>query len=215
MHYLTRIELDPYKKLTQLALNNANMFHGAIEKTFDNTEERKLWRVDSLRGRRYLMIVSSSCPDFTPLLHQFAPDGAESQTKSYDAFLDSIEEGSKWNFRLCGVPLVSKKMPDNPMGTGKRFAIIKEEEQKEWLFKKGALHGFTVDPDRLLVLDKGPADLRKGAGDDRHEFKIRKVVFDGVLTVTDPDAMRLALVNGIGRERAFGGGMITIAPLRN
>ena len=31
MYYLTRIELDPYKKLTQLALKNANMIHGTIE----------------------------------------------------------------------------------------------------------------------------------------------------------------------------------------
>ena len=65
MYYLTRIELDPYKKLTQLALKNANMIHGTIEKVFGNEAERKLWRIDSLRGRRYLMIVSQTLPDFT------------------------------------------------------------------------------------------------------------------------------------------------------
>mgnify|MGYP000851242969 CR=1 FL=1 len=74
MYYLTRIELDPYKKLTQLALKNANMIHGTIEKVFGNEAERKLWRIDSLRGRRYLMIVSQTLPDFTQLLMQFAPD---------------------------------------------------------------------------------------------------------------------------------------------
>lgn len=95
MYYLTRIELDPYKKLTQLALKNANMIHGTIEKVFGNEAERKLWRIDSLRGRRYLMIVSRTLPDFTPLLAQFAPDGAKSQSKSYDAFLESIKDGSQ------------------------------------------------------------------------------------------------------------------------
>lgn len=213
MYYLTRIELDPYKKLTQLALNNSNMFHGAIEKTFNCTEERKLWRIDSLRGRRYLMIVSRSKPDFTPLLQQFAPDGAENQTKSYDAFLDAIENGSTWHFRLCGVPLVSKKVSDKPNACGKRFALIKEDDQKEWLYKKGKLHGFEVDKDHLTVLDVGPSSLKKGAGEDHHEFRIRKVVYNGILTVTDADVFRAALVNGIGRERAFGGGMITIAPI--
>lgn len=213
MYYLTRIELDPYKKLTQLALNNSNMFHGAIEKTFNNTEERKLWRVDSLRGRRYLLIVSRSLPDFTPLLQQFAPNGSESQTKAYDDFLDSIQENSRWHFRLCGVPLVSKKTSDKADARGKRFALIKEEEQKEWLYKKGELHGFKVNPDYLAVFDTGATSLKKGAGDEHCEFKIRKVVYEGILTVTNVEAFRAALTNGIGRERAFGGGMITIAPI--
>lgn len=119
MYYLTRIELDPYKKLTQLALKNANMIHGTIEKVFGNEAERKLWRIDSLRGRRYLMIVSRTLPDFTPLLAQFAPDGAKSQSKSYDAFLESIKDGSQWNFKLCGVPLVCRKTESSP--NGKRF----------------------------------------------------------------------------------------------
>ena len=121
MYYLTRIELDPYKKLTQLALKNANMIHGTIEKVFGNEAERKLWRIDSLRGRRYLMIVSQTLPDFTQLLMQFAPDGAKSQSKSYDDFLESIEDGSRWNFKLCGVPLVCRKTEDNPTGNGSRF----------------------------------------------------------------------------------------------
>lgn len=213
MYYFTRIELDPYKKLTQLALNNSNMFHGAIEKTFNNTKERKLWRVDSLRGRRYLLIISRSLPDFTPLLQQFAPNGAESQTKVYDSFLDTIKNNSMWHFRLCGVPLVSKKTSNEPNARGKRYALIKEEEQREWLYKKGELHGFTIDPDRLVISDMGASSLKKGAGKDHCEFKIRKVVYEGMLMVTDVDAFRAALVDGVGRERAFGGGMITIAPI--
>lgn len=210
MYYLTRIELDPYKKLTQLALKNANMIHGTIEKVFGNEAERKLWRIDSLRGRRYLMIVSQTLPDFTQLLMQFVPDGAKSQSKSYDDFLESIEDGSRWNFKLCGVPLVCRKTEYNP--NGKRFPLLKPEEQMEWLIKKGNLHGFTVNPEHVRITDTGPAKLSKGAGENHYEFKIRKVIFDGILTVTDPEKFRDAMVNGIGKERAFGGGMITVVP---
>jgi CRISPR-associated protein Cas6/Cse3/CasE subtype I-E len=37
------------------------------------------------------------------------------------------------------------------------------------------------------------------------------VTFDGVLRVVDPDLMLLALKNGIGSQKAFGCGMLSIA----
>ena len=118
MYYLTRIELDPYKKLTQLALKNANMIHGTIEKVFGNEAERKLWRIDSLRGRRYLMIVSQTLPDFTQLLMQFAPDGAKSQSKSYDDFLESIEDGT---LNFAGCHSYAGRQKTIRTGSGSRF----------------------------------------------------------------------------------------------
>ena len=34
--------------------------------------------------------------------------------------------------------------------------------------------------------------------------------YEGILTVTDAEAFRNALVKGIGREKAFGMGMLTV-----
>lgn len=211
--YLTRIELDMHKKPTQLALRNPNMIHGAIEKVFRDNTERKLWRIDTLRGRRYLMIVSRTLPDFSPILWQFAPAGAESQSKLYDAFLDKIKTGQKWAFRLCATPLTSKKTDEDRTKRGKPCAIVKKEEQIDWLLKRGERHGFQVDVKRLSIADPGPVDLKKGSEGNRFEFRIRKVTFDGILTVTDAELLKAALVNGIGREKAFGGGLLTVAPI--
>lgn len=40
------------------------------------------------------------------------------------------------------------------------------------------------------------------------------VQFDGVLVVTDPDKLREAVRNGIGPQKAFGFGLLSLAPLR-
>ena len=45
-------------------------------------------------------------------------------------------------------------------------------------------------------------------------MRLLAVTYEGILTVTDEDSFRKALVNGIGREKAYGLGMITVAGMR-
>ena len=211
--YLTRIELDMHKKMTQIAMRNPNIFHGAIENTFKDNTERKLWRIDTLRGRRYLMIVSRTLPDFSSMLWQFAPAGAESQSKPYDDFLNGIKEGQKWAFRLCATPTASKKTDEDRTKRGKPCTIVEKEEQLKWLLKRAERNGFHTDEKQVSIIDPGPIDFKKGTGDNQFRFRMRKVTFNGTLTVTDAELFKAALVNGIGREKAFGGGLLTVAPI--
>jgi CRISPR system Cascade subunit CasE len=39
-------------------------------------------------------------------------------------------------------------------------------------------------------------------------------VFEGRLLITDPDALRAALVTGIGPAKGYGCGLLTLAPVR-
>jgi len=45
------------------------------------------------------------------------------------------------------------------------------------------------------------------------EFTLTTARFDGVLRVTDPDRLRRALTHGIGHGKAFGCGLLTLAPV--
>ena len=40
------------------------------------------------------------------------------------------------------------------------------------------------------------------------------VTYEGVLTVVDAEIFKKALVNGIGREKAYGMGLLTVASIR-
>ena len=55
--YLTRMELDVSKRDTRKALHTPSMFHGAIESSFPDERERRLWRVDEFQGRYYLLLL--------------------------------------------------------------------------------------------------------------------------------------------------------------
>lgn len=45
-------------------------------------------------------------------------------------------------------------------------------------------------------------------------MRILSVTYEGVLTVTDEELLKVALTNGIGREKAYGLGILTIVGVR-
>ena len=52
------------------------------------------------------------------------------------------------------------------------------------------------------------------AGETANRVTINRTVYEGVARVTDPDALRHALVAGIGRSKAYGCGLMTLARVR-
>ena len=103
--------LDVTKRKTLQALSSPNLFHGAVESSFDMTEavrQRNLWRIDRLNGNYYLLILSREKPDLSEAITQFAPEGEGWITKEYDPFLEKIKADSRWHFRLTANPTYQK-----------------------------------------------------------------------------------------------------------
>ena len=57
--YLSRAELDPTRRSTMIALTSPQKFHGAVENSFSGERRRRLWRLDSLNGKLYLLLLIS------------------------------------------------------------------------------------------------------------------------------------------------------------
>ena len=93
--YLSRIELDSQNRNTMRALNWPVVMHGAIERSFDDKQERKLWRVDYLHNRCYLLVLSESKPDFTGLREQFCKAEVQWETRDYQPLLNRVEAGQQ------------------------------------------------------------------------------------------------------------------------
>ncbi|MDH2392230.1 type I-E CRISPR-associated protein Cas6/Cse3/CasE [Streptomyces sp. HNM0663] len=126
-----------------------------------------------------------------------------------------------------------KKGADN--GTrprGSRVAHRTAAQQLEWLLKRCDRHGFTI-PDATTTppppglhaeepeLSAGPAVtvvsreiLRFHKHTDSPRITLSTATFEGRLRVTDPDALRTALLGGIGPAKGYGQGLLTLAPLR-
>lgn len=83
--YLTRIQLDLTKTKTMQALVAPKLFHGAIECAEPEGRTRKLWRLDTLNGNQYLLILTESPLDFSEVVRQFGT-GTCAETKKYGFF---------------------------------------------------------------------------------------------------------------------------------
>lgn len=56
-------------------------------------------------------------------------------------------------------------------------------------------------------------NFRKHNGGNK-EQTLFAVLFEGVLQVTDPDKLRIAVGAGIGSAKGFGFGLLSLAPVR-
>lgn len=236
--FLSRVELDQNNYETRRALLSPQMFHAAIERCFNNEGDknrfelnkskinkseinkseiinRKLWRLDSIGENLYLLVLSAEKPDFTKLIDQFCVLGIKGESKDYDVLLNKLQAGQRWGFRLKGNATHSVLPDDNSRGTGVRGKVIAYASLKyqlEWLHKKAQKCGFILENDKFTVVgDVNYRFRRKGQNDD---VKLGVAIYEGELTVSDVELFKAALVQGIGRAKAYGCGLLTIADMR-
>ncbi len=180
---------------------------------------RLLWRLDDDPSGLQLLVTSSSKPDFSSLLEQAdlpVEDGW--QTTEYQPFLDRLEIGQKWRFRLAANPVRSVRDVKDPtsLNRGKRVPVIGVRHLQEWLIDRGGKLGFEVNDESFIVSGRRAENFRRQSGEKpgaSQRVAITAVRFDGVLRVTDADLLRRTLLEGIGSAKAYGCGLLTLAPI--
>jgi len=75
--------------------------------------------------------------------------------------------------------------------------------------RKGEQGGFTVDEATLRTFSRGREYFEKNGQQGLHSA----VEFQGELTVTDPAKFHDTFTRGIGSAKAFGFGLLVIAPI--
>lgn len=208
MMFLSRIKLDTARRSTMKALASPNLLHGAIEQSFSGPRSRNLWRVDTLGGNTYLLVLSRDEPDFTSLIAQFGAEGDGWESRSYDTLLGRIQTGGVWHFRLTANPTISKA--SGIAERGKVLGHITTEHQKQWLLERSEKHGFSLEEESFSVVQSRWTRFRKGT-DSGRPVSLLSVTYEGMLTVTDPVLFAQTLTDGLGRGKAYGLGMLTVA----
>lgn len=209
--YLSRVKLDLTRRATMQALVEPQKLHGAVESSFAGERQRRLWRLDRLHGVPYLLLLSEEKPDLTALAAQFGPVNGEGEvcTKDYTPLLARIANGSTWQFRLTANP--TKSCPQTGQGArGSVKAHCTVAYQKQWLVQRAEKHGFALDPDGFTVTGSRWLHFRKGKEGAR-PVTLLSVTYEGTLQVTDAEAFTGMLTHGIGRGKAYGLGLMTIA----
>lgn len=203
---LSRIKLDTKKRATMVALSNPQKFHGAIESAFSGERKRNLWRIDTLDGNTYLLVLSEKEPDRVASLEQFGAMGEVCETKSYDRLLDRITAGSRWRFHLTANPTITKKVSSDDQ-RGRVMAHVTVAQQEQWLMDHAESNGFTLLPDAFCVTKSQTFSFSKHG---QKRSTLLSVTYDGILAVTDPEKFKAVLIAGIGRGKAYGNGLLTV-----
>ncbi len=211
--YLTRITLNTKRRETMNALSSPQMLHGAIESSFSGDRQRNLWRIDWLDNTCYLLVLSTEKAAFSKVVDQFGYPDLERrwETKNYDLLLSRLNQGQVWQFRLCANPVHSSfKEKDQKSGRGKVFAHVTQEQQRQWLIKKSESCGFSLDEDEFDIVNTQWLKFNKGVTGN-HKVTLRTATFEGLLTITNIERFKETIVSGIGRSKAYGCGLLTIA----
>ncbi|HOF94612.1 MAG TPA: type I-E CRISPR-associated protein Cas6/Cse3/CasE [Clostridia bacterium] len=210
--YLSRIALDESRRATMRALNSPQIFHGAIESSLPSDEQRSLWRLDRLHNKTYLLLLSGQKPELSLINEQFGFLGEEGvqQSKAYEPFLAALKAGQAWRFRLCANPVRSSPKAGS---RGRVHAHVTQEQQRQWLLERAERNGFLLNEDGFDVVETKWLKFRKGEAKNT-EVTLRLAAFEGMLTITDISLFKEALLNGIGRAKAYGCGLMTLARIR-
>ncbi len=212
--FLTQFEFNVQRRESRRVLASAERIHASVLSSFPATSAeagRILWRLDhGDHGRRELWISSPEAPDLSALVESCGWPSAQTwRTADMEALLSGLAPGQRWRFRLTANPV--KVGPANG-GRGKPVPLT-IPGHVPWLFERAQGCGFslgTSEEPTVMVTRSESLSFQKGRG---HRVSLRLSQFDGVLEIQDPVAMRAAMTAGIGRAKAYGAGLLTLAPL--
>lgn len=222
--YLSKVELDPRRRLARKFLGSPQAMHAVVAKAAGATEQdvkgRVLWRVDRTHLSTSLYILSPQAPNCSQIEQEAGVVGSMARTLDYRPFLDRLDNGQEWNFRLAANP--ARAIAQGAGKRGKVAGHVTVAQQQEWLTSRAQRNGFEllsmpgVEPDSndaavSVVHREKPVFRRAREDGGRDIITINRTVFEGSLRVTDVDEFRAVLVEGLGRSKAYGCGLLTLA----
>lgn len=203
--YLSKITLNFDHPGARRDLANPYEMHRTLARAFAPDHEaapaRFLWRLE--RGASHIpstvVLVQSAVRGNWSVLRGipgYATEILGNKSVDLDAL---IQPGEFYRFRLLANPTV--------MRAGRRYGLVREEDQLSWLARQGARHGFLVH----ACMRSASECLRIRQGESGNHVVLRAALFEGVLQARSAELLRESLLKGLGHGKAFGLGMLSVA----
>lgn len=235
--YLSRLMLDARSPMVRRDFADCHDLHRTLLRAFPaknradagaREEFAMLHRVDpeSRSGLVRVYVQSETEPDWGRLPEGYLADcGSDLENpacKDVGRFFARIETGTLLSFTLranptrrVGTTLKSERLAGLAKKNGRRVFVGRPEEQIEWLRRKGLAGGFELLAVRsqpgLADVDVAPGGRVVGER-AAQPLTFGGCIFQGRLRVTDRERFLSTLAKGLGSGKAYGFGLLTVAP---
>lgn len=204
MTTLTRLQLNPRHREARRDISDVHRLHQRVMSLLPDAlgdsaraKTAALWRIEP-SDQPVLLIQSDPVPDLSAL-----PAGyGTGATKDLSAVFTAIRPGLHVRYRICINPVSQHG------NTGKRRVLPRSELPAWWEARSQRIGLENLDHPSIHL-----EPSRTGTTSTGNKLTIAACRIEGIASVTDPDQICEAIRSGVGRARAYGCGLLTIAPL--
>ena len=212
--YLSRLFLNERSRQAANDLRSAYALHQTLRWAFAGAGEvpgplpegeRILWRDDGPQG---ILVQSVTAPDWDAIAARHPDYFRDVQVKPFG--LSSLQAGQPLAFRLRANVTVNRFRDGQDKQADprtKREALRGAAEQVAWLERQGERGGFSLIGTDIVQC--GNVRLYKARGGA--PMTLFAVTFEGLLRVEDPAQLTQTVQGGIGKAKALGFGLLSLA----
>jgi CRISPR system Cascade subunit CasE len=173
-----------------------------------------LFRVEDTPRGSHLLIQSNQPPDPGRLPAHYGT----LTTRPLEPLLNALQAGHTLHYRCTASPVRKPGHTTRALHNLPAAVPLNGTAAEEWWQRQVTAVGL-----QPLTLNSQPVDAARDrqqpanpksrtAAKSTNRVHHHRVRFDGTATITDPDLLRTAIHNGIGRGKAYGCGLLSVAP---
>lgn len=232
--YFSKVLVNPELRKSRAMLADPHITHGMVTKAVpphmqSSGDGRILWRADRGDTETALYLVTPVQPRLDHIVEQVGWPSAPAQTTDYVRFLDSLRRGQEYAFKVTLNPVKAIK---DEQGKQHKVPHVSVKHQMQWFLERTDGWGFRIPnasndnqesaelvevlmsdfPKNVNIVRREELRFNRRNGENGTNRVVHRVAtFEGVLEVTDPEQLRHSLSHGMGRAKAYGCGLMTLA----
>ncbi|MFF9251798.1 type I-E CRISPR-associated protein Cas6/Cse3/CasE [Streptomyces globisporus] len=215
--WLTRIVPDTRSREARRDLNDPIGTHRRIMSLFPSEagpDPRArfgvLFRTEDTPAGPHLLVQSTHEPDTGRL-----PDAyGTTLTRPLDALIDAIRPGLTIRYRCAASPVRKPGATTRALYNLPPVVALTGTAADDWWLRQADNSGIKPLTHRSHPLD-AVRGQRRPTGAPSQNIRHARTQFDGTAAIIDTELLRKAVLNGIGRGKAYGCGLLSIAPARH
>lgn len=201
MMYLSKLDLDARVKEVRRDLSDVHQLHRSVMSMFPEVPGETprvdlgvLYRLEP--GDKAVLLVQSSAPA------ERQPAGFTiAGSRPLEPLLDALQPGQRVRYRV----VANATRSTFERGTRGKLKALTGQDASEWWQRRAAVCGLQLGADHTA--ETVGLTGRRG----ENQVTVIGTRFDGIATVLDADSLRTAVREGIGRAKAYGCGLLSLA----